>query len=41
MTLVLDLLLGHLLGDFLLQPGWLVSAKRQGLSGAHRSPRRS
>lgn len=28
MSLLLDLYLGHLLGDFVLQPGWLVSAKR-------------
>ena len=33
MVLMLNLLLGHLLGDFLLQPGWMVAAKRRGLPG--------
>ncbi len=33
MALFLDLLLGHMLGDFLLQPGRLVSAKRDGWRG--------
>jgi hypothetical protein len=30
---MLNVLLGHLLGDFLLQPGWMVAAKRRGLAG--------
>ncbi len=33
MALFLNLYLGHLLGDFLLQPGKLVAAKRNGLPG--------
>lgn len=33
MALFLDLLLGHMLGDFLLQPGKLVAAKRDGWPG--------
>ena len=33
MVLMLNLLLGHLLGDFLLQPGWMVVAKRRGIPG--------
>ena len=33
MVLMLNVCLGHLLGDFLLQPGWLVVAKRRGLGG--------
>ncbi len=33
MTLLLNLYLGHLLGDFVLQPGWLVVAKRRGVAG--------
>jgi hypothetical protein len=33
MTLLLNLYLGHLLGDFVLQPGWLVMAKRRGING--------
>ena len=33
MTLLLNLYLGHLLGDFVLQPGWLVMAKRRGAVG--------
>jgi hypothetical protein len=33
MALFLDLLLGHMLGDFLLQPGKLVAAKRDGWRG--------
>jgi len=33
MTLLLNLYLGHLLGDFVLQPGWLVMAKRRGIAG--------
>jgi hypothetical protein len=33
MTLLLNLYLGHLLGDFVLQPGWLVVAKRRGING--------
>src|SRR5450759_5465019 len=33
MALFLDLLLGHMLGDFLLQPGRLVAAKRDGWRG--------
>jgi hypothetical protein len=33
MALFLDLLLGHMLGDFLLQPGKLVAAKREGWKG--------
>ena len=33
MALFLDLLLGHMLGDFLLQPGRLVTAKRDGWRG--------
>lgn len=33
MALFLDLLLGHMLGDFLLQPGKLVAAKREGWRG--------
>lgn len=32
-ALLLDLYLGHLLGDFVLQPGWLVAAKRDSLRG--------
>jgi hypothetical protein len=32
-TLMLDILLAHLLGDFLLQPGWMVQAKRRGIAG--------
>lgn len=33
MELLLNLYLGHLLGDFVLQPGVLVAAKRKGLPG--------
>jgi len=33
MTLLLNLYLGHLLGDFVLQPGRLVTAKRNGVVG--------
>lgn len=33
MALLLNLYLGHLLGDFVLQPGVLVTAKRRGLPG--------
>lgn len=33
MALLLELYLGHLLGDFVLQPGWLVAAKRDGIWG--------
>lgn len=33
MTLLLNLYLGHLLGDFVFQPGWLVAAKRDRASG--------
>jgi hypothetical protein len=33
MTLLLNLYLGHLLGDFVFQPGWLVVAKRRGVKG--------
>jgi len=33
MALLLELYLGHLLGDFVLQPGWLVAAKRDGVWG--------
>ena len=33
MSLFLNLLLGHLLGDFVLQPGRLVVAKRNGVGG--------
>jgi len=33
MALLLELYLGHLLGDFVLQPGWLVAAKREGVWG--------
>lgn len=33
MALLLNLYLGHLLGDFVLQPGRLVAAKRNGLTG--------
>jgi hypothetical protein len=33
MALFLNLYLGHLLGDFLLQPGRLVLAKRDGIAG--------
>jgi hypothetical protein len=33
MALFLDLLLGHMIGDFLLQPGKLVAAKRVGWRG--------
>ena len=33
MTLLLNLYLGHLLGDFVLQPGRLVAAKRKGIAG--------
>lgn len=33
MTFFLRLVLGHLLGDFLLQPFWLVLLKRQGWTG--------
>jgi hypothetical protein len=33
MALFLDLLLGHTIGDFLLQPGKLVAAKRDGWRG--------
>jgi len=33
MTLLLNLYLGHLLGDFVLQPGKLVASKRTGLTG--------
>jgi len=33
MELLLNLYLGHLLGDFVLQPGVLVAAKRRGLTG--------
>jgi hypothetical protein len=33
MTLLLNLYLGHLLGDFVLQPAWLVMAKRRGITG--------
>ena len=43
MTLLLNLYLGHLLGDFVLQPGWLVVAKRRGVSRPshpHRDHRR-
>lgn len=32
-VLALNILLGHLIGDFLLQPGWMVAAKRRGLVG--------
>ena len=32
-ALALNILLGHLVGDFLLQPGWMVAAKRRGLAG--------
>ncbi|MDZ4063830.1 MAG: DUF3307 domain-containing protein, partial [Coriobacteriia bacterium] len=39
MTLLLNLYLGHLLGDFVFQPGRLVAAKRKGAYGllAHAS----
>ncbi len=33
MELLLALYLGHLVGDFALQPGWLVTAKRNGWRG--------
>lgn len=33
MALLLELYLGHLLGDFVLQPGWLVAAKRDSVWG--------
>ncbi len=33
MVLMLNAWLGHLIGDFLLQPGWMVVAKRRGLPG--------
>ncbi|MDP2234173.1 MAG: DUF3307 domain-containing protein [Actinomycetota bacterium] len=33
MALLLELYLGHLLGDFVLQPGWLVAAKRDKVWG--------
>lgn len=33
MSLLLNLYLGHLLGDFLFQPGKLVAAKRRGIAG--------
>ena len=33
MVLMLNVCLGHLIGDFLLQPGWMVVAKRRGLPG--------
>lgn len=33
MALLLELYLGHLLGDFVLQPGWLVAAKRDRVGG--------
>lgn len=33
MTLLLNLYLGHLLGDFVFQPGWLVAAKRDRVTG--------
>ncbi len=33
MELMLNVCLGHLIGDFLLQPGWMVVAKRRGLPG--------
>lgn len=33
MALLLNLYLGHLMGDFVLQPGRLVAAKREGLLG--------
>jgi len=33
MALLLELYLGHLVGDFVLQPGWLVAAKRDGVWG--------
>lgn len=33
MTLLLNLYLGHLLGDFAFQPGWLVAAKRDHATG--------
>lgn len=33
MTLLLNLYLGHLLGDFVFQPGWLVAAKRDRATG--------
>ena len=33
MGLLLNLYLGHLIGDFVLQPGWLVAAKRRGAPG--------
>ena len=33
MALLLNLYLGHLLGDFVFQPGWLVMAKRRGVAG--------
>ena len=33
MTLLLNLYLGHLLGDFVFQPGRLVVAKRRGVKG--------
>jgi hypothetical protein len=33
MGLLLNLYLGHLVGDFVLQPGWLVAAKRRGAPG--------
>jgi len=33
MALLLELYLGHLLGDFVLQPGWLVATKRDRVWG--------
>ncbi|MDO8987006.1 MAG: DUF3307 domain-containing protein [Coriobacteriia bacterium] len=33
MALLLELYLGHLIGDFVLQPGWLVAAKRDKVWG--------
>lgn len=33
MVLYLNLLLAHLIGDFVLQPGWLVEAKRKNVRG--------
>jgi len=33
MGLLLNLYLGHLLGDFVFQPGWLVAAKRDRVTG--------
>ncbi len=33
MALLMELYLGHLLGDFVLQPGWLVASKRDRVWG--------